>query len=301
MENGVLTMETAFSDKDFLIEWDKVQKLQTNTVFIISLTNKFRINGTISFDELQPDYLVILGEEGSRYLAKLLDIVYLKSTENRVIDRFSANIDGGYNITKASSTKQFSLSGKAKYLYTQISAEVYVNFIDNITQDTIKARRNNYGTSWRIFFGKNLFALGTTDFLESDEQNLDLRTTIQVGLGKFLLRDHRFFLMSALGIASNSEKFLTTGVEPENTYEAFAETEFSVYGLKDLRINSKIQYFPSLSRVNRNRFIFTLDTKLDLPLDFYVGLYYTFNFDSKPSESATKTDYVFQSAVGWKF
>ncbi len=301
LENGLLTMETDYGDQDFIINWDHVAKLSTNTTFIITLTNKFRVNGTITYSDLLSDYVIILGIEGSRYMAKLLDIVYLKSTESGWIDRFSASIDGGYSITKASNTQQFSLSGNIKYLYTRLSSEVYVNFIDNITQDTIRSKRNNYGATCKVFMGKSLYVLGTSDFLESDEQNLDLRTTLQLGLGKFFLRDHKLSLVGALGLANNSEKYITQTLPSENSLEAFTEMEFNEYGVKDLNLSFKAQYFPSLSRNNRNRLIFSFDSKVDLPLDFYIGLYYTFNYDNKPNANGSKTDYVFQSTFGWQF
>ncbi|MFY0628154.1 MAG: DUF481 domain-containing protein [Reichenbachiella sp.] len=301
LDGGVLTLDTDYDDQKFLIKWNQVQQVRSSSSFIIVLTNKLRVTGRIIADQFRPEYHMILEQEGSKHFVRIKDIVYLKSTESRLIDRFSANIDGGYNITKASNTKQFSLSGKFSYTYTKLYSDFYFNFIDNITQDSIKSQRSNYGTNWKVFFLKSWYALGAVDFLESDEQNLDLRTTTQLGIGKFLLRNFKLYTSAAVGLAQNSEEYFSIETPSQKTLEGFAEVELYIYGIKDLRIFSKIQYFPSFSQENRNRFNLSLDSKLDLPFDFYLGFYSTYNFDSSPNENAEKSDYVLQSTVGWKF
>ena len=42
------------------------------------------------------------------------------------------------------------------------------------------------------------------------------------------------------------------------------------------------------------------DLKYDLPLDFYIRLGYTLNYDNKPVEGATESDYVLQTSFGWE-
>jgi len=49
------------------------------------------------------------------------------------------------------------------------------------------------------------------------------------------------------------------------------------------------------------RFDFKVDLKYDLPLDFYIKLGYTQNFDNRPVEGASQNDYVIQTSFGWEF
>jgi hypothetical protein len=46
---------------------------------------------------------------------------------------------------------------------------------------------------------------------------------------------------------------------------------------------------------------FAFDTKYDLPLDFYIRLGLTLNYDNQPVEGAGETDYVFQTSFGWEW
>ena len=300
LDGGVLTIETDYSEKDILVDWDEVSQINTPTNFVITLSTKQRIYGTLTSDPFNKEYVVIYPLQGSRYYAKLQEIVYLKSDKSTLWDRFSANIDGGYSITKASDNKQFSLNGQVSYLHTSLSSDVYVNFIDNITQDTIRAKRKNYGTNWRFYLPKGMYVLGAADFLTSDEQNLELRSTVQNGVGKFVIQNFKLFWTAALGLALNNEVYKTE-TPTKTSVESFIESEFNVFNLSDLRLRTKVQVFPSITRFKRFRTNYVLDLKYNLPLDLYAGFNYTYNYDNQASEIGSQHDYVLKSTFGWEF
>jgi len=41
--------------------------------------------------------------------------------------------------------------------------------------------------------------------------------------------------------------------------------------------------------------------KYDLPLDLYIRLGYSLNFDNKPVEGTNNVDYVFTTGFGWEW
>ncbi|WP_420581392.1 DUF481 domain-containing protein [Reichenbachiella sp.] len=301
MENGILKMKTEYSESDFLIEWDEVKSLTTNTQFIIMLSHNYRFNGTITADPNNSDYLILYPEGGSKMFAKSQEIVFLKSFEDAFSDRISANIDVGISITKASNTQQLNASGGISYLGTKLQTDLYVNTLNNVVQDTIETNRDNYGTSLKVFFGKKWYVLGAADFLKSDEQNLDLRTTIQTGIGRDITRNNKLYLVISAGLALNAEKYTNDEKASGESIESFAESELKVYGIKDLTLSTKFQYFSIIAQNDRHRMNFTFDAKYDLPLDFYIGGNITYNFDSNKETSGSRSDYVIKSSVGWKF
>ncbi|UXX78230.1 DUF481 domain-containing protein [Reichenbachiella carrageenanivorans] len=301
LENGVMTVETEYSEDDFTIDWSDVKSMKTETDFIIMLSHKYRFNGTISPDPNNEDYLIIYPDQGSKMFAKSLDIVYLKSLEAGFWDRVSANIDAGFSLTKASNTKQVTVSGAVSYLYTRLNIDSYINTLYNVVQDTIATSRNNYGANIKVFFNRSWYILGASDFLKSDEQNLALRTTIQSGAGRNIVRNHKMYLVSAVGFALNTERYDHEEQVSEQSIETFGEVELNIYGIKNVRLSSKFQYFASITEENRNRVNLTLDSKFDLPKDFYIGGNITYNFDSKDDTEGAKSDYVVKSTVGWSF
>ncbi len=50
LSTGVLVMETDYSDKDFRVEWDKVWKIRTHNIYVISLSDGRRVNGSLITD-----------------------------------------------------------------------------------------------------------------------------------------------------------------------------------------------------------------------------------------------------------
>lgn len=300
MENGTLEIETDFSESDFLVEWSHVKSMKTLTDFVIILNNDSRLKGTISRDPINDEYIIIYPTNGSKLFARTVDIVYLKSIKNGFWDRMKGSIGGGMNLTKASKTQQYSLNGSLAYYYTNLNASVYLNFVKNNTQDTIQTKRTNYGTNWRVFVNKKWFVLGAGDFLQSDEQNLKLRTTVQLGYGTYPIRTHKMYLSTTAGIALNTENYTTENTETTGSMETFLELEYNAFSIKDLDVVTKAQLFTRLAD-KRFRFVYTLDFKIDLPLDFYIGGNVSFNYDTDPNEQSSNTDYVIGSTVGWKF
>ena len=97
----------------------------------------------------------------------------------------------------------------------------------------------------------------------------------------------------------NNEKF-STDDEDRQSLEAFFGTELNLFDIGDLSILTNGYAYPSLTESGRWCADFGLDLKYDLPLDFYLKLGLNYNFDNRPVEGASETDYVFQLSFGWE-
>ena len=51
MDKGVLTIETAYSKKDFTVEWSGIREIFSKSHFLVTLTNGQRIKGTVESAE----------------------------------------------------------------------------------------------------------------------------------------------------------------------------------------------------------------------------------------------------------
>ena len=74
-----------------------------------------------------------------------------------------------------------------------------------------------------------------------------------------------------------------------------------MFDFDDLSLKTGIDFFPSLSEQGRLRIDYDITLKYDLPLDFYIKLGYTLNYDNQPATNTSEVDYVFSSGFGWKF
>ena len=78
-------------------------------------------------------------------------------------------------------------------------------------------------------------------------------------------------------------------------------SDFNMFDFNDFNLKAKIKLYPSLSEKGRIRTDFDISLKYDLPLDFYIKMGFTLNFDNQPANVGHAFDYVFNSGFGWKF
>lgn len=303
LDNGVLEMETDYSEDNFTMDWESVTDLSSQDKYMITLANGKRIFGSISITNKSA---TVVGDEGSES-ADMLQVVFIKSVNDSFWDKMSISIDGGYSLAKANKNRQFTLTGNAAYLSKKINPDIYVNIVNGKTNDgtnEIKTARSNYGGNFRMFFHKSWFGTAGADYLSSDEQSLNLRSTYTLGAGTFLIRNYKMYLSAAIGGAWNHENYdsddLMGADSNTNSSESFVHLDYNAFGLNNVSITSQLKVFPSLSEERRVRLNYDLSVKFDLFSDFYFGTTYTLTYDSEPiSDELANSDYVISTTLGW--
>jgi len=169
-------------------------------------------------------------------------------------------------------------------------------------QDSIAdTKRTDGNIHALVFLQKDWYIFIANDFLQNDEQKLALRSTTKAGVGKFVIDNHELYLALSAGLASNNEKY-TDNVNPDRfTAEAFAGVEFNMFDAGDLSLRTNIKAYPNLSDPGRLRVDFNFEVKYDLPKDFYIKGSTTVNFDNRPVDGASETDYVYLMGIGWEW
>ena len=136
-------------------------------------------------------------------------------------------------------------------------------------------------------------------YLSNTEQALDSRINPSIGIGKLLKSSNKLIWGVATGYSYNIEDFVDNSLNKSSS-ELFASTNLNMFDYKDFDLNSSVKFYVSLSEKGRVRTDLRFDMKYDLPLDFYIKMGITYNFDNQPVAGATKGDYVFQTSFGWE-
>ncbi|MEK6481060.1 DUF481 domain-containing protein [Catalinimonas sp. 4WD22] len=295
MDRGVLTFETDYSDSDFKIEWEKIEKIYTDTYFLITLMDGRRFNGSIfSTDSLNVNIITRdVFENASRE-----SIVFLKSVDSGFWSKLYASLDIGYSKTKANNLQQFSVRSTFGYIAERWSSDASYNNIRSSQDDVEDVQRLDAKVSYRFFLPNDYFLLAQVSWLSNTEQNITLRTISKIGLGKYLIHTNQTYWGVQGGVSFNNEDF-SNETSTRQSGEGFIATELNMYDIGDLNLLTNVIVYPSLTQSGRWRIDYTFDTKYDLPLDFYIRLGFTLNYDNQPVENASKTDYVFQTTFGW--
>jgi hypothetical protein len=299
MSRGVVTVETPYSDSDFKIEWAKVTGIYTKGDYIVSLENGKRMVSTLKMD-LDDSTKVALFDGASKLNVTISDVVLFKTVDEGFLDRLSASIDLGFTLTKANNLSQLSLRSNLGYLTENWSADASLDAVRS-TQDSVAAtERTDASATFSYFLWKGWFALVSVSFLQNDEQKLKLRSTPKVGIGNYVVQTNHLYWSLYLGMAMNNETYTDPTIPDRSDAEVNIGTELNLFDIGDFRFLTSLSVFKSITEGGRTRADYKLDLKYDLPLDFYIGLGFTLNYDNQPVEGASESDYVFQTSFGWE-
>jgi hypothetical protein len=186
------------------------------------------------------------------------------------------------------------------YLADTWLTSAYYNAVFSEQDEVEPTQRKEGGLGFQYFLPADWFAIVSYNFLQNDEQKLKLRSIALLGGGNYIVRNNFMYFSAAAGAAWNSENYTDPTISDRSSTEGFASLELNMFNMGDLSMITSLYVFPSLTESGRIRSDFKFDLKYDLPLDIYFGVGYTFNYDNRPVEGASETDYVFQTSVGWE-
>jgi hypothetical protein len=317
MDKGVLVIETPYSDSDFKVEWNQVSYINTESQYIISLSKAKmaslmmvndtlgdRISSRLISDPNNSKRVILKTKHGNRSVS-LSQIVYLKSFNDSFLSRLSASIDVGFNVTKSNNLRQVNISSSLGYLADKWGANAGFNVVNSVQDSIARVHRLDANLGFNWYLPKDFYLAISTSFLENDELQLDLRSTIKAGFGFFIFRTNELYLKVEGGVAYNNEQYFESpdidiDPNPRRSEEGYIGTELNLFDIGDLNLMSSLTVFPSLSESGRVRSDFKFEAKYDLPFDLYIKAGTTVNYDNRPAVEGGEYDYVINTGLGWE-
>ncbi len=303
MEKGVLTLKTKYSDKDFKIDWDDVIWIKSMRNFIMNLPHGRKLYGSILPDSKDSGKVIVVDVK-ERIITSIQDLVYIKPVKKKFFGRFGGIISAGYTLTKANNSHQISVNTNLNYTSNSMLSSAYFTFISNLQKKDsveIKNKRMEGGLAFNIFLIRGWVAIVGTDLLQNEEQKIKLRANTKLGVGNYVARTNKLYLLLGGGGAWNYETYSDTANTLRSNLEAFATIDFNIFNIGDLNLTTSVTGFAGLTDWGRLRCDFNFDLKYDLPLDLFINLGFTLNYDNQPVAGASDNDYVLQTTVGWDF
>lgn len=295
--NGVLTMKTSYSDKDFKIEYKEVTEIYLNQTFLILLTNGGHYLGTAK--TTKPEIIKIKDNNGLTFETNIESLSQLKESGEKFWSRFKGNIDLGFNLTKANNAVQFNVNSNLNYVGKKWNFNAsYSNTIND--QDIVdKTKRVEWDLDAQRFLFKDYFGIAQVSFLSNTEQELKGRTTGLLDLGKYLVNSHRLYLGIMTGFNYNNETYFDSTLD-KNSGEINLGVNFNMFEFGDFNMNTDIIGYYGLTEQGRFRFDYSITLKYDMPWDFYIKFDFSLNYDNQPAAIGNEFDYVFNSGFGWE-
>jgi hypothetical protein len=296
LDKKVLVLSTDYSDSDFKIKWEKVARIESERTFLVETYDDRRTFGSLKPEDDKAPVATIAGEKVS-----LPEVALIEPFERSLWSRFDTGFSLGLSGTRANGAKQFNASGNLVYRddrnVVNTTADAFASRQDNAP----RTRRWEVANEYRRLLGSRWYASGATSFLSSDEQNLSLRTSIGGGIGRYLIRSRSQYLATVGGIAWTNENYRDNSIPRSNSAEAFVGAEFVTERFKAFDWVSRLTFLPSLTIAGRYRSNYRTDFDFNLPGDWFLRTGFYGNFDSKPPNGLSKSDYGWTNSFGLKF
>jgi hypothetical protein len=286
------------------IEWDKIARLQSDQFLLLERADGVRYYGQLKPSAEDGQLQVDRGDvRGKPEEVAMLSIVGAQPiVGGRFIDRLDGYVSGGFDLSKASNRRSFDL---AAGLSSRTRVRDWtLDGSANLTDDAAGATSDRYQLqgAWRQFRRQQDFYAGFGGFERNSELDLNLRTLLGAGLGRFFLRSPTAEWQGGVGLAYVNENY--TGGEKFNSLEAAFTTGFSIfrYDFPETDIGGTLTLLPSLTKTGRYRAQTDLRAKYEFVDDLYFELKFYGTYDSDPpSENTQKGDYGVVTSLGYSF
>lgn len=303
LEYGVLTLSTD-SIGTVSIEWPSVASVQTRQLMEVERSDGGRIYGHApvkgNAGELRLTSSADHGDPEDLPLDSVVHMVPI--SEGNWLNRVDGNFSIGVSASSANQDRQFTLA--ANVTYRKPTRYWNINYSGSRTNSTNNdASASNYLNAQFRWLRDHRWFWAVTGGLTSDEElDLNLRTLLGGGRGRYLLRSEQHELVALAGLADNKENY-SDGINQSST-EIVLQADYQYFSFKqpNLQLSTSLSLFPSLTIGGRLRSQFDISGKYEIVHNLFYQLSYTRSHDSKPPQpDLEKTDWSLTSSFGYKF
>jgi putative salt-induced outer membrane protein YdiY len=304
LQRGELRFKAGYMAEAVRLDWTKVQRLESKSQFIIYLTNGQRFTGSLQVDS--PTQLgienFVIDVDKDRHRVNQIDVLRIAPAEEMFWRQLEGSIDFGFSFTSGNDQYQAQFLASAIYRRGTHTFGASVDSVFSGQPKGTSTARKQFTFDYTKQLTTKYYAGGLLDFLSSDQQSLDLRTTAGALLGRNFVQTERTRLSAFAGAVGTREKYSATLNQTHTTNaDALTGVDFLTFRFNATDIRSRVMVFPSLSNPGRMRMQATTDLSIKVAKDLWWGFHFYENFDSKPPISANKNDLGISTSLGWKF
>jgi putative salt-induced outer membrane protein YdiY len=306
LEEGKLVFSASYMAADVSVDWSQVERLETKDEFSVYLTGGGAHTGVISKKstaaDASPSFSIYSGT--GEIQAFRNEVVVVRPVEDSPWKQLTGSVDYGYSYTGGNNaTTQSSLSAAVAYRVEKWWMETNGSSVFNAQSEGTSTGRNTFSFLYARKLTDRWYAAVLSELLNSRQQDLTLRVTTGVGLGRVLLRTERTSVRLLSGVLFSREDYTNdAGAQPRaNNAEALFQLRYDMYRFKKLDVSSIVYAYPSLTDQGRVRTGLQASLGVELFRNFKWKFNLYENFDSRPPVHAPRNDFGTGTSVGWTF
>jgi len=305
LEHGKLRLTTD-SLGDVFIEWDDVEKIQSDYEFQFERTDGERITGTVAKTREQQEIKLVNEEQSVSFAHD--NVVRISQMEDSFWERLRGSLSFGYSFSKGSDVATGNLNFRATHRTEERSFSLAGSTILTNDQEGHTTQSTDTKLSMTRFKANRWFNTYIMGFESNDEFHLKLRSGLGAGIGRYLIQTNtsEFSLVGGLlGAWEEKEEVDQNGdviaVNDNSTLEGLLSAQYSRYIFDDPTVDLSIvlSAFPSISESGRTRAQLDVNLRWELMKDLFWDLKYYNKYDSEGSDSTS--DHGVVTSIGYSF
>jgi len=302
LQSGELRFKSDYMAEAVRLDWSRIERLESKSTFMILLVDGKLVTDVIRLLPSHSDEVAnfVIGNSG--ITVHQLDVIRITPADRHFWKRLEGSIDFGFSFTSGNDQYQTNLAATSTYRTGDHSftASIDSSFSGQTEGDSL--RRNQFSFDYRKQLSRRWYVGGLFDLLHSDQQSLDLRTTVGAIAGRNVVQTENTRLSLFGGIAGTREHYSESIGRPRTTNaDAITGADFATFRFNRTDIRSRFSLFPSLTTPGRMRLQATSDLRIKIVKDLWWGFHVYENFDSKPPVRADQNDLGVSTSLGWKF
>src|SRR6185503_13362149 len=275
LEQGTLSFKADYMLSAMAVDWRRVRALQSQDEYQVVLTSGRHVTGTI---ERRPDGTFIVSPAqggGAPMTNDWSDVLGMLPVEATFWHQLTGNLDSGFSYTSGDSQTQFSASGTLGYFAERYSVGFSGSSTFSGQESGTSTTRNTIEAIGQINVRPKWYTLGLVTLLSSEQQDLNLRTTLGGAVGRWLMRTEHTSLTLYGGIAYNHEEYAVPpdpsqpGSEVTDNIEGLIGSSYSFVRFKSTNIVSRFTLFPGLTTLGRVRLQYAPTLNLEIANNLY--------------------------------
>jgi hypothetical protein len=304
LQRGELKIKADYMAEAVRLDWTRIERLESKSTFIIALVDGKLFTSVVrllpSNSHQVPNFIIGTSQDGLR--VPQLDVVRIVPADPRFWQRLEGSIDFGLSFTSGNDQYQTNLTATTTYRTGDHSFTASIDTAFSGQPEGDSTTRKQFTFDYRKQLTPRFYVGGLFDLLQSDQQSLNIRTSIGGLVGVNLRQTESSRLSVFGGVVGTREHYSTLIGKPKTTNaDALAGVDLNIFRFKTTDISSRFSLFPSLTTPGRMRLQTTSDLRIKIVKDLYWGFHLYENFDSKPPVRADKNDLGVSTSLGWKF
>lgn len=300
LESGILTIST-----DHLgtvsVEWISVASIESTQLFEMLEANGDQKAGTFGPGPVSGELTLSQSKAGQEVFS-CEEIVRITQLGRTQWQRWTGNVSVGASFTSSNNQRDLSLDAEATYQNQRFRLR---NTLTGAISDVDEGTRNSWGTvasNYQRYLQNRWFWYSQLQLDRNEGLDLDLRTTVSGGGGRYLVANSRSQFYMSLGLSALREVYSTEeSGDWSSEIAVTGDYELFVFQGRETSINASLSILPSLSVSNRYRLEYAVSFNRKLIRDFTISLNLNGSYDSKPPEDSKASDTSLTFNLGWSY